>query len=449
MDVNYSRDSIPPRTSSLANLVHRTETMPAQHLASYRPSSPTSLHPRPAHTATPEASQYPSHSRHHPSVHQPHSHPPTDPRRYSSRADSDDGSQQERNHQRPPGKCSRRLPPGSMSRTGRASADTSPKLSRKRKLTAPIDISSLNPKADDHASSVVHPASRDGPFDMSPKHGLNEDILDDDERDSRRIRLRTNGVESPTKTLRRISAKDGRVELLEENRMLRVQLDAAKYRARRMESDVKRLRRLLFKRDSALAKYRAQLVGLFEEGDDGVVQIQPRASLAGTEGPETVMRLDRTSKDGLRATSRLEGESFSYSLDHDPEQDDWLSFSAGSAGSPTYDTERFDDGGRGIGGNQSEGTLRKRTRAPAWSAEEEMKFMETYDKYGCQWKMFQNALPGRSRRQIQSHGSYLIRQGKLTKKNSRPWQRRKPRSELPGMSGRDEIEIEDMGDMDN
>lgn len=384
---------------------------------------------------------------------QPHSHPLPDPQRYPPRPESNDGSQQERNHQRPPGKCSRRLPPGSVSRTGRTSADTSPKLSRKRKLTAPIDISSLNPKPDDHASSVVNPAGHDGRFQMSPKHVHNEDGLDDDDHDSRRMRSRNNADESPTKALRRISAKDGRMELLEENRMLRVQLDAAKYRARRMENDLKRLRRILSKRDSVLSKYRSQLVGLFEEGDDGVVQIQARSSPGAPDVPESVLRLDRTSKDVMRRTSnRLEGESFSYSLDHDPDQDDWMSFSSGAGGSPTYDTERYDDGGRSAGrdpGNQSEATLRKRTRAPAWSAEEELKFMETYNKYGCQWKMFQNALPGRSRRQIQSHGSYLIRQGKLTKKNSRPWQRRKPRSELPSISAREDVEIDDMGDLDN
>lgn len=451
MDLNYSRDSIPPRTSSLANLVHRTETMPSQQLASYRPSSPASLRPGPSHVSVPDVSQYPSHS-HRPSMHQPHSHPLPDPRRYPTRPESDDGSQQERNHQRPHGKCSRRLTPGSMPRTGHTSVDTSPKMSRKRKLSVPVDISSSNPKPEDHASSVINPVAHDAHFHVSPKHDHNEDGLDDDDHDSRRVRSRTNDDESPTKPIRRISAKDGRVELLEENRMLRVQLDAAKYRARRMENDVKRLRRLLSKRDTVLSKYRAQLVGLFEEGDDGVVQIQGRSSPVEPNAPESVMRLDRTSKDVLRRTSnRLDGESFSYSLDHDPDQDDWVSFSSGAGDSPTYDTERYDDGGRSTGrdiGNQSEATLRKRTRAPAWSAEEELKFMETYDKYGCQWKMFQNALPGRSRRQIQSHGSYLIRQGKLTKKNSRPWQRRKPRSELPSISAREDVEIDDLGDGD-
>lgn len=74
------------------------------------------------------------------------------------------------------------------------------------------------------------------------------------------------------------------------------------------------------------------------------------------------------------------------------------------------------------------------TRAPAWTADKESKFM---DEYEYRWKMFQNALLKRSRRQIKSHGSYLIRQRTLLNKNSRPWQWQKPPADDDGYGGGD------------
>lgn len=314
-----------------------------------------------------------------------------------------------------------------------------------------MDISSLTPKPEDHASSVVLPSALDSSFLNSSKRRRNQDVLDEDQLNRRRMRSRQAADESPSRILHALSGKDGRVELLEENRMLRVQLDATRYRTRRMKSELRRLKRLLSKQDSALAKYRAQLLGLFEDADEDIVQIRPHNNSSGPGASAmAALRLDRGMKETIgRSTNRLDAESCSNSQGYDQDED-WLSFSAGSEGSPTFDTERIDDGRStgGDGGNQSEATLRKRTRAPAWSAEEELKFMQTYDKYGCQWKMFQTALPGRSRRQIQSHGSYLIRQGKLTKKNSRPWQRRKPRAELGGREDREDIDV-DQAELDN
>lgn len=450
MEVNYSRQFHPPGPSSLANLVHHTESVPSPPVSSCRPPSPTSSHPTPRHSTPSNPSHFPYAQL---TTRPSNSHPPADPRRYPPRPDSDDGSQQERNHQRPSGKISHRVPPG-VPRTSRASADISPKAPHEVKSAPPADISSLTGKPEDHASSVVPPTALDGLFPSYSKHDRNEDELDDENPISRRARPRRDVDVSPRKALQRASLKDGRVELLEENRMLRVQLDASRYRARRMESDYKRLKRILSKRDAILARYRSQLLGLFEDDEDPTQLNHQPLSAGGFKAPlNSESKLLRGLKKGKdQSRSFLEGESCSNSQEYGIEQDDWFSFSEGSGGSPTYETEQVDVGMASmdrVNGTLSEGTLRKRTRAPAWSVEEELKFMETYEKHGCQWKMFQSALPGRSRRQIQSHGSYLIRQGKLRKKNSRPWQRRKQSGEISHREGNGLDQSEDIDEENN
>ena len=398
-DANFSRTSPTLRTTSLADLVHKTETTPPLQLI-HRPRTPN----------------------------------------------SDDGSQQERNHQRPPISNLPRLPPpGDGSRTARNSQniETSPKHNyRKRNLANPAptppDFSSLTQKPDDHASSVIHHPPRVRVSPQRPDQSHPEK------------RLRPEGIEgstevlpsinpeqqSPSSKLRRRSlGKDSRFDLLEENRALRIDLENAKYRIRKLESIRRRQKKDVEKRDLLLNRYRSQLVGLFETGDDDMFRItKPRAIRASSRSPE-----NHDDKD----PSRMDGESISNSQH---EEEDW---SAYSAPSESYDPDRSDELKRNQDRTlyaRTEDGIRKhrRTRAPAWTPQEEERFLEAYAKHGCRWKMFQEALPGRSRRQIQSHGSYLIRQGKLPKKNSRPWQRRKPVSGVPSSSVKEaEIDLDD------
>ncbi|EME30699.1 hypothetical protein Gasu2_49440 [Galdieria sulphuraria] len=64
----------------------------------------------------------------------------------------------------------------------------------------------------------------------------------------------------------------------------------------------------------------------------------------------------------------------------------------------------------------NEGVESKRGRHSIWKPEEERLFDEGFHRYGCRWKLIQeNLLPNKSRQQIQSHGTYLLRQGRLRK----------------------------------
>jgi hypothetical protein len=58
----------------------------------------------------------------------------------------------------------------------------------------------------------------------------------------------------------------------------------------------------------------------------------------------------------------------------------------------------------------------RRGRHSIWKPEEERLFDQGFRRYGCRWKLIQeNFLPQKSRQQIQSHGTYLLRQGRLRK----------------------------------
>eukprot|EP00177_Eucheuma_denticulatum_P008084 GFKZ01014735.1.p1 GENE.GFKZ01014735.1~~GFKZ01014735.1.p1 ORF type:complete len:427 (-),score=44.67 GFKZ01014735.1:619-1899(-) len=418
-DANYTRTSPPARTSSLADLVHKTETNPAHHRTSCPRQSP----------------------------------------------DSDNASQQERNHQRPrPLSNLPRLPiPQAQDVSGTARhipADCSPKHPyRKRKHSHanpspnPPDFSSLTQKLDDHASSVAPPVSREQPRRSSP-------VQPDDERvdkfppapvrqegSTENIPDPVSGLVnlSPRKQRRRIQSKETpeRSDLLEENRLLRIELEDLKYRMRKAESAHHKMKKDLVRKENLLEKYRQQLVDRFEAGDGDLFQVNKAKYSADSPGnPTPSKRVDDLN-------SKVDGESISNSQEEDS------STYSGPSISHAYDEEKSEDRrrrGEKDPYGRSDATIRKhrRTRAPAWTAQEELLFMQAYSKHGCRWKLFQDVLPGRSRRQIQSHGSYLIRQGKLSKKNSRPWQRRKPRigNEGAGPSSEvkdAEIEVHDGG----
>ncbi|KAK4524553.1 hypothetical protein GAYE_SCF04G2454 [Galdieria yellowstonensis] len=50
-----------------------------------------------------------------------------------------------------------------------------------------------------------------------------------------------------------------------------------------------------------------------------------------------------------------------------------------------------------------------------WTPEEDALFVKAFKQYGTKWKRIQKVLPNKSRQQIQSHGAYLLRLGKLNK----------------------------------
>ncbi|KAI0567177.1 Myb-like DNA-binding protein [Gracilaria domingensis] len=378
-DANYSR-SPAPRNSSLADLVHRNES--SAHL--------------------------------HPQLH-------------PSAANSDDGSQQERNHQRPSLPTSNLQllpPPGEVSRNVHnppRAIDTSPRKRTMSQLVPSMlarDISSLTQKPDDHASSVAQPQARISPLRVDDRR---PDML------PTASQLVNVDNQSPSKSKRRSLGKESRTELLEENRVLRIELEHFKNKLRTAETRIKKMHKTAIRNESLLQKYRSKLVDVFESGRDA------RLSLRTPEEREH-KRDDR---------SKLEAESVSNS-----QEEEWSAYSPSASFEPeqSEDIRRMHE--RDVM-SRSEGGVRKlrRTRAPAWTAREEETFMKAYLKYGCQWKLYQDSLPGRSRRQIQSHGSYLIRQGKLTKKNSRPWQRRKPRhGGAPSSTVKDaEVEMQEEG----
>lgn len=292
-----------------------------------------------------------------------------------------DGSQQERNHQVP---TTLHIGPfAEGSRTGRIHTDASSKTYRKPRprgigVRMAPDLSSLTHK--DHASSALVPVVG----------GVLRNARD---------------AEGSTEMIGKEAGKEARSELLEENRMLRIELERVKYRLGRIEGICRKQRKQSVCKDKLLEKYRTQLVGLFE----GENEVFPRR-----QGRDYLLSHGNSHKH-----VQDERESISNS-----QEEDW---SCHTIRSGSELNEEWQEGR--VNGEYSvrKGRIRKkgRTRAPAWTREEEDIFMQAYEKHGCRWKLFQESLPGRSRRQIQSHGSYLIRQGKLLKKNSRPWQRRK------------------------
>lgn len=218
--------------------------------------------------------------------------------------------------------------------------------------------------------------------------------------------------------------KVDRGELLEENRVLRIEMDNLQRSLRKYQARCSGLKKELRTKERLLNKYREQLVELFETGEGDIVPVN-KNKYGEDQSPRKGVG-DNTAVDAIN--SKIDGESISNSHDGD-----WSSYS-GPSMSIGYDEDKSEERRRGLGRDgyaPSEATIRKhrRTRAPAWTQQEELIFKEQFNKHGCRWKHFQEYLPGRSRRQIQSHGSYLIRQGKLPRKNSRPWQRRKPRNE--------------------
>ncbi|GAM19098.1 hypothetical protein SAMD00019534_022730 [Acytostelium subglobosum LB1] len=52
-------------------------------------------------------------------------------------------------------------------------------------------------------------------------------------------------------------------------------------------------------------------------------------------------------------------------------------------------------------------------RNTLWSVEDDETFAKAYNKHGKSWKTIHSLLPGKTREQVQSHGQYLIRIGKL------------------------------------
>lgn len=317
----------------------------------------------------------------------------------------------------------------------------------------PPDLSSLTQKPEDHASSIAHLPQRERAALNSPsrpdERGIDKFISGGGEgstevNPAQSSALNVDNV-SPGKQRRRSSINDipHRTDLLVENRRLRIELDRVRAELRRYEIVCQKQKKDLGVKHSQLVKYRSQLIELFESADGDLLQVNKSKYTPITDRTTRTQVPDEATKRDDR-NSKVEGESVSNS-----QEEDWSSYSAPS-NSMAYDDEKSEDLRRRrekYPYERPEATIRKhrRTRAPAWTQQEEDVFMEAYNKHGCRWKLFQEALPGRSRRQIQSHGSYLIRQGKLSKKNSRPWQRRKPRPGEPSSSIKDgEVEMDDV-----
>ncbi|EFA84599.1 myb domain-containing protein [Heterostelium album PN500] len=86
------------------------------------------------------------------------------------------------------------------------------------------------------------------------------------------------------------------------------------------------------------------------------------------------------------------------------------------------------------------GLKRRRTgsrKNTLWSAEDDETFAKAYNKYGKSWKTIHSLLPGKTREQVQSHGQYLIRIGKLEDlhKDGRRTRHQKPTPIIQGSNG--------------
>jgi len=63
--------------------------------------------------------------------------------------------------------------------------------------------------------------------------------------------------------------------------------------------------------------------------------------------------------------------------------------------------------------DSDENPTKVRRQNAVWTPEEDELFIQTYKRYGKSWKAIHSVMQGKTREQVQSHGQYMIRTGKL------------------------------------
>ncbi|GJD08824.1 hypothetical protein Gasu2_31090 [Galdieria sulphuraria] len=117
----------------------------------------------------------------------------------------------------------------------------------------------------------------------------------------------------------------------------------------------------------------------------------------------------------FRATAASSAAVYTRYLDKEPREMD--SSSIAYFDRPLVgNVESQEKSDRKVKGNEDKWqNLGGKGRSNLWTPEEDALFMKAFKQYGTKWKQIQKVLPNKSRQQIQSHGAYLLRLGKLNK----------------------------------
>lgn len=212
-----------------------------------------------------------------------------------------------------------------------------------------------------------------------------------------------NGVSKPE------TIQQSEVDLLKENRELRKKVEHLMKHNMKLMQGIKDRDHKAYKQKLRLAKYRKALLRFFE-------QEAPSEASSSTGEDESDESEDRKFMPIKKEKSVVPAQSPSP-------VDTVISFTSPNT---TLDYE-FDDVSpdsamnnhkkRKFDGDPDSAPERKRksgTRRNAlWSVEDDEKFTQAYNMFGKSWKSIHECLPDKTREQVQSHGQYLIRIGKL------------------------------------
>jgi len=246
------------------------------------------------------------------------------------------------------------------------------------------------------------------------------------------------------KTTEHASVLDGTdsMELLKENRTLRKKVELLMKHNMQLMVGIKDRDHKIYKQKQVLAKYRKALLRFFEETGHQQSSSSEDEELSNLSNEERkVVPLPKERKEAHAHIQQSLPLSINPSITISPvaspiADDSHQLESPGASEDMGADRHDFDD----ISSNNGEGMFsefyagssnskkrklhdrddekpdkkRKGTRRNAlWSTEDDELFSKVYNVYGKSWKTIHNFLPNKTREQVQSHGQYLIRIGKL------------------------------------
>jgi hypothetical protein len=255
-------------------------------------------------------------------------------------------------------------------------------------------------------------------------------------------------------------------ELLKENRVLRKKVETLMKHNMQLMVGIKDRDNKIYKQKRLLSKYRKALLRFFENNEsggssssadseqslsseEGPVNLQStaagstsstfsRKSIASAMGPPSPFaspihdrekERDKSPSGVLPSPSPESPFPLSSALaDPKMEPDDG---SSTNGDGPIYSEyfvhntkkRKYDDNGD----DSKSGRKKQSRRNTLWSAEDDELFTKVYNVYGKSWKTIHNFMPGKTREQVQSHGQYLIRIGKLEDIKSVGRRGRRPR----------------------
>lgn len=322
-------------------------------------------------------------------------------------------------------------------------------LEKERKPLPPHPVTTLNviPKTIVEPVNISNPITN--PSSSSSSSSSKKELVESDQPNKK----------SPiheVKTNEHASVLDGTdsMELLRENRALRKKVELLMKHNMQLMVGIKDRDHKIYKQKQLLAKYRKALLRFFEENGHEQSSSSEDEELSNLsneerkvvpvpkERKETHAHVQPTLPPPATANNNSSNNNNNLPAPLSPvaspiADDSHVLDSPGASEDMTADKHDFDD----ISSNNGEGMFsefyagtgsskkrklhdrgdddkpdkkRKGTRRNAlWSTEDDELFAKVYNVYGKSWKTIHNFLPNKTREQVQSHGQYLIRIGKL------------------------------------